>query len=869
MPVPAFVLKNIEKRLEQEGFRAQMDDIHFDPSGTIFVKNIRLYSPISDNPILTCKAMYIDLNLPRLLFRKVYANRVEASGVELFSPPQHSPSGIREKVFSNTHISLTHDNNLWMIHNAIIQLGEFKIKIHGAFRDYTPKIEREKKSLSYHLAQLIKFSPELLEAQEHLSYFNDPILTIKITPRGTRSLIADFEYTSTDYQNPATPKLSAIHLQGTGSFQFPLKGTLQISGSIGRAQQEALWTSKNIQITGQWGSLPNKEAPLPQTLQWRVAEISAHNATLSSLSGKIYSSQKSKILSQFSFCFGDKPVHASATVDIEKGSGILSVSGKGGRNWLELASQASDRNLVKYATLTTEPDFTASVDIQPGWNWNQAKFTLTSGPFLAKGVPIDRSYVTGTVTPTQFEMDTLEVVNGGSFISGSYTTLLSTKDYRFNLRGNFHPSTLSPWFRSWWTNLWKELSFSPKGANCDLSIHGRLRDHSRTLITGITDSSDFSIKGVPFDRFRSKLLIKARYVDLYDLTVYRSEGTVTGDVQLQFEKGQKVPVTQIFNIDSTADIKRIATILGKKGIKMLTPYEYSVPPSIKAQGTIYRKDTHYDSSLDLLIDTPHAFIFNNIPLTHLTTAAFIRNKEVNLPEIHAGIAEGNLTGWAYLQNKDLNFEFALKEARFGKSIALLSEYLSAKDLSPSKTKKKTLLPEGDLGGMLDLSLIAKGILGDPLSYTGDGTIDITEAELGKVHVFGLLSEILQSLMLKFSTLQFTEAHSDFHLDKKTISFPNLHMKGPLAAIKSQGTFTMGSKTLDFRAKVFPFRESRTPIYALIGVITNPFSYMFQVKLDGTYSDPKWRVLVGSGASKKTKGNRSEKIDSDAEELPSS
>jgi len=864
MEVPRFILQNIEKRLEEEGLRAQMGEVHFDPSGTIMVENIKVYSSVDDEPILICKMALIDLNLPRLLFSDIHADRIEASGVELFSPPQRTPSGVREKVLSNAYLSLKHDNDLWEIHKVIAQLGALKIKIHGAIPAYSPKTRTERKGLSHYLNQFILFSPELLKAQGHLSYFNDPILTIKAKPWGVHSFIADFDFTSNNYQKPTLPKVSAIHFHGTGNFQFPLKGSVHMLGSVGVLRHNGT-EIKGLQMAGQWKSLPKKENPWPENLQWSASQVSAHNTIVRSISGDLTSTQKSNISGQLSFQFGNQPVDATASLNLTDKSGTLTFGGQAGKNWLELASKTADRDLVKYAELITKPDFTAIVDLQPNWKWSHVDYGFKSGPIIAKGVPLRNSYVTGTITPEKFEADTLKLTGDGTFISGSYSTQFSTKDYRFLFRGNFQPSTLSPWFRSWWEKLWQNVSFSSHGANCDLSVRGRRKDYSYTYVTGITDSYDLSIRDVSFDRLRSKFIIKSGYADIYDAVAYRSEGTLTGESQLHFEKGNPIPILQSFDINSTADLKQIATLFGKAGTKMLAPYGYSIPPRVRLKGSVRQKDAHYDSSIDLLIDTPHDFTFNNFPLTHLTTPVFIRNKEVDLPNIQAGFAQGNLVGKAYVQDRDLDFQFDLKEANFEESVNLISKYFSDKE--PNKTDHKVLFPERELGGKLDLSLTAKGIRGDPRSYIGNGRVDITEAELGKVHVFGLLSEILQTVMLKFSTLRFTEGHSDFDLNKDSLFFPDIRLKGPLAAINSQGTYSMVDKSLDFRARVFPFRESKTPIYAIVGVITNPFSYVLEVKLTGTFSDPKWRMLVSSGAFEKAEAKDPDPIEKNTESVP--
>jgi hypothetical protein len=113
-------------------------------------------------------------------------------------------------------------------------------------------------------------------------------------------------------------------------------------------------------------------------------------------------------------------------------------------------------------------------------------------------------------------------------------------------------------------------------------------------------------------------------------------------------------------------------------------------------------------------------------------------------------------------------------------------------------------------------------------------------------MFGALSRLLRGTFLGFTSLQFADADAKFALNGENLDFSTLKLTGPFAALKGKGRYTMPSSTLGFNVVLYPFRESNSPIYMVMGTVLTPFSHAFGIHLGGTLAKPEWSLSVGTG-----------------------
>jgi uncharacterized protein YhdP len=219
-----------------------------------------------------------------------------------------------------------------------------------------------------------------------------------------------------------------------------------------------------------------------------------------------------------------------------------------------------------------------------------------------------------------------------------------------------------------------------------------------------------------------------------------------------------------------------------------------------------------------------------------------------LDEIEFTTAGGRGTGKAALyrsgEARRLGFDLNVNGTDLARAIRAGEEYQANRRGQKIAATTGSKFIQRATGGRLDVALSAEGQPGDLASLTGTGNAAITGTELGEIQLFGLLSQVLSGLSLKFSSLKLDSARTSFKLDQGRLQFPDLKISGPSAVIDGHGDFMLANDALNFTAKFKPFAESDNPLTAIIGIVINPITSILELRLSGVLTEPRWSVIVG-------------------------
>jgi hypothetical protein len=125
--------------------------------------------------------------------------------------------------------------------------------------------------------------------------------------------------------------------------------------------------------------------------------------------------------------------------------------------------------------------------------------------------------------------------------------------------------------------------------------------------------------------------------------------------------------------------------------------------------------------------------------------------------------------------------------------------------SPSPPWRTRNSCSGPRAAGLNVGLSATGEPGELASFTGNGNAALTGTQLGEIHLFGLLSQVLSGLSLKFSSLKLDAAHTSFRLEHGRLLFPDLKITGPSAVIDARGKLRRRHRGAGFLRPVPPLR----------------------------------------------------------------
>jgi len=146
-------------------------------------------------------------------------------------------------------------------------------------------------------------------------------------------------------------------------------------------------------------------------------------------------------------------------------------------------------------------------------------------------------------------------------------------------------------------------------------------------------------------------------------------------------------------------------------------------------------------------------------------------------------------------------------------------------------------------GLLDFQLSAKGNPNNPLSFKGDGQIDLRDAHLGSIRLFGPLSKIVKASLLPLpsGSVNFTRLKGAFDLNGEHANFKDLSITSSTAEIRVDGQLWLKDSRISGDASLYLLGGlgSKIPPLGEIANKVDPLQKFVKLKLFGSLDDPQW------------------------------
>jgi hypothetical protein len=434
-----------------------------------------------------------------------------------------------------------------------------------------------------------------------------------------------------------------------------------------------------------------------------------------------------------------------------------------------------------------------------------------------------------------------------------------TLDYRMLLVGHLRPPDIGGWFRGdWWGNFWKHFAFPVQPPAADVDVQGNWRDPGQTSYFGSTDALKPVVLGAAFDRARTHIFVRPQFAHVIDLAVENAGGTQhaggwfkrTADAS-----GHKAEIVRYdYDLAGNLDPETYAQMAADYAGNYLANVHFNQPPQLHVTGSSAVDDGHLASELTLAADSNGALQIYGLPVDHFTVDATVKGTDLSVPRLDFQFAGGHGTAKASMgfspDGHRLSFEAALKDADFVRTVRAVQDFSAWHNPAATKdTDAENTFIKRASGGKLEITVSAQGSPPDAASFRGGGTARLTGAELGEIHLFGLLSRALSAVAVNFGSLKLNEARTSYQLADGRLHFPDARISGPSAVIEAKGDYIFASKSLDFTAHLKPYEEGHNPL----GILINPLTSIFELKLNGPMAKPSWSVVIGQGAKPEGSG----------------
>ena len=131
----------------------------------------------------------------------------------------------------------------------------------------------------------------------------------------------------------------------------------------------------------------------------------------------------------------------------------------------------------------------------------------------------------------------------------------------------------------------------------------------------------------------------------------------------------------------------------------------------------------------------------------------------------------------------------------------------------------------------------KGDVADIAHSVGSGHATLSNPDLMKLNMFGVLSRAFAALRLPLGTFEITYANSAVQIHGGVVEFPDLEMGGNAMRIKGAASYDFVNDDIDAAMVMYPFDGAKGMIMTGIATIVSPISSVIQVTVDGKISDP--------------------------------
>ncbi|MEI8088358.1 MAG: AsmA-like C-terminal region-containing protein [Opitutaceae bacterium] len=850
LELPRPLLRAIETRLAASGVSTTFGRTTFDPSGRLLVEDIICHHPSYPDPIFTARALYIRLDPWALLVGRAEELELHATGVTLLLPAMLSPSGRSEELVRNLDATFLPSSDKITIPHLTFELGTLRVSARGTL-PLPP--QREDRSAPLPIPNyLAKNFPSIARGlgaiTAQLSQLDNPTLDVVLSASHSGPALADFILHAQSL-NLTTPALTTGPI--TAITRLPLSAAEPITALIHLTAENLTAPANQTSATRLQALVraqfqPSTFTASPIDLELSAAEITAAGVTLHAPSLRLTPQPLPSLVAELNTRVAGLPLAAQAHVDLHAQTAEVYFNARVDDGLLNLISERIGHRI------TTWIDFPKPVTISeahahfgPGWKWEMLNARLSIPIINAYHVPISDAHTVLELTPTRWYAPEAFGRIGENYARGSYEHDPANHRYRFLLAGQLRPIDISGWFGSWWSDFFKTFEFRAAPPPASVEVAGRwgrnTGGESSVIVAAQADSA--VLRGAHFDYARTRLFIRPHFLEALELNATEGPGALRGTFTRALDP--RTLDWHRFDFAFTTqgiDLSLAEKIFGAAASDILSPFAFTSPPALRISGRIDSATSNIGAhqSIDLNLETNTEFRFHDFPVERIAFNGTVRDDTLTLDRLDLDFAGGTATGRAKVSGagaqRRVGFDYALKDASLGRAISVLETYAARRKNTPTPAPNRFLAEKSNV--RISVAASAEGAYDDPNGYHGEGSATLDGASLGEVKLLGLLSELFS-----FTSLRFNAVRANFKINGRLLEFSDVGLTGSNSAIVGSGSYALDARTLDFKAKIYPFQESSLFLKSIVGAVLTPFSNVFEVKLTGSLEHPAWSFAM--------------------------
>jgi len=849
LPVPDYLLRRIETRLADADLRLHFDRVRFDPQGRLLLEGLELRSRRFEDPLLSARLAYVQGSFWAWLAGLATPDELRLEGATLQLPAMLSPDGTAQPLVEDLVATLRHDDGRWRVDQLAFRAGRLEVTGTGEFR-----LPRRGGAPAWTLGEVVR---RYLQAARPaaaglatLEALDRPALALRLETAPGLGNTAHLGFTAAELRLPGAVRLQEVAASTVVRLDGPEARPLRALVSARRVEQgesratgvhavvqarvtPAGWHFEPLEI---WASATRVEAA-GETLEAPVAEARLDAWPRLELAA--------------SFRAGGEPLRAQVDARLDERSARLHLAGRGDPAFVNALLSRRTPRFAPWLVLGDPIAGQASITFAPGWKFAGLTADVAGGRINSRGVALDALVGRLEFDGTELLARDALLRAGANTARGSYWMNVRTRDFRILLQGALRPRDIGGWFqRPWWSGLWANFEFPLAPPQADVDITGCWTEPRLAANFISADAPGARIRGVDFDRVRTRVFVRPHFLDGLALDAVRAGGaeTLRGTYERRADPANREPVRLGFDLASTLDPAVFDPLLRGAAAPILADWRFRRPPQLDFAGTWTERTGGGTPDLTFRGRVAGGLHYQGFPLDTLEVQGGASGPDLRLDRIEFTVAGGKGRGKASVGGppdaRRLGFDVYVQDADLGRTVRAVQEYDAARTGEAYKPGTDSKFLQRAEAAKLQLALSASGEPGVFDSFRGSGNARLTGATLSEIHLFGLLSQVLSGLTLNFSTLKLDTIHGSFDLADGRVHFPDLKVTGDSAIIDARGGYTFASNRLDFVARFKPYGENRNILTGTLGLVLNPLTSIIELKLSGPLGQPVWSYTLG-------------------------
>lgn len=859
LPVPQFVLRQLKSHLAEANLSVTFARAQFDPTGRLFLESVQLRTLQFEDPVLVAQSAYVSKSFWAFLSGARTPDEIRLDGATLQLPAPLSPTGTAAPLLRDLAATVRIDGSLAHIDQLAFRVGNLAVTAHGDY--HVPLSSNEpRRPVGAVIAQVLQTGRQLARNLAALEVLEHPALHAKLSVQPGIGNVAELALTADALQRPSgRPLETGALIASTG---IRLDGAsprpLRVVFSLAHANYDSMATSGRLAGVVATEISPNfAEIPEEVSLLLASAEVAAFGERLVAPVLEVQWNRTTPLQLALAATVHDAVFALVARIDLTKRNAALTFDGLVPPSLVSSALPKRAPRLAPYFRFGDPVLVHATADFEEEWKFTVLRTHVRGGRLDSNGVQVSstRGIIEVDRAGNLLAHDAF-VTAGSNHARGSYWMNFGSHDYRMLLSGALQPPDIAGWFRTnWWLEFWERIRFTGAAPVANIDLQGNWRNPRDTTYFGSTDAAKVVVLGADFAQAHARVFVRPHFSHAFDLKLSRADGAqqASGWFKRSSDPATRELLGYEFDLTGNLDPETLRALGGDTAVSLLQPWHFSAPPELALQGRIGFSGNRTTPALKFHGRAAGPMTYYGFPLEEITATGGASGTDVRLDQIDVQVASGQGTAKVALsgegEKRRLGFDFYLAGADLVQALRTLNEFEQARTPGDAPVSPNREFLKRASGGRLNFALSAQGNPDDLAGFRGSGNLEIVGAELGEIHLFGLLSQVLSGLSLSFSSLKLDTLRGSYQLADGRVNFPDLRVTGPTAAIEARGKYVILDKTLDFTARLRPYEANRNIITGVIGIVVNPLAGILEMRLTGPIRKPNWSLSLGSSSTR--------------------